>query len=87
MSDKPCGLRMTEEDLRTHLDILRITENTLQDALETFEDDPASVNYVMSKVNAVKRILDAAARDLSCTHDYLIDEMRKKNMKIRLATV
>ena len=86
MSNEPCGLRMTEEALREHLAIMDIAESSINDALETYEKDPKEISYLLNQVNAVKRIIDAACRDLHSVHDYLTDEMRRKKMKIRLAT-
>ena len=85
MSSEPCGLRLTENDIRTHLEILTIAEIALGEEIECLEEQPKDIGINLSRLAGIRRIIDAAKRDLKCTHDYLIDEMDKKGMKIRFA--
>ena len=84
MSDEPCGLRLTENDIRTHLEILTIAEIALGEEIECLaEDAPQNMAGSLSRLAGIRRIIDAAKRDLQSTHDYLMDEMDKKGMKVR----
>ncbi len=85
MSDEPCGLRMTENDIRTHLEILTIADIALSEELECLEEQPKDIGASLSRLAGIRRIIDAAKRDLQSTHDYLIDEMDKKGMKVRFS--
>lgn len=85
MSNEPCGLRLTENDIRTHLEILTIAEIALGEEIECLEEQPKDIGICLSRLAGIRRIIDAAKRDLKCTHDYLTDEMGKKGMKIRFA--
>jgi len=49
------------------------------------QNGESNITANISRLLGIKRIIDAAARDLSCTHDYLIDEMNRKGVKIRFA--
>lgn len=85
MSNEPCGLSMTENDIRMHLEILEIADRELCEEIECMESDPGELKHSISRIAGVRRIIDAAKRDLRCTHDYLMDEMRKKGMTARFA--
>lgn len=86
MSNEPCGLRLTENDIRTHLEILTIADIALSEELECLaEDAPQNMAGSLSRLAGIRRIIDAAKRDLKCTHDYLIDEMDRKGMKVSFA--
>lgn len=87
MSNEPCGLRLTENDIRMHLEILHIVDRELCEEIECLEEDQSNSNLNLKasvcRIAGVRRIIDAAKRDLQCTHDYLMDEMRKKGMTAR----
>lgn len=89
MSNEPCGLSMTENDIRIHLEILSIAECSLCEEIgcldNQMQNGESNIKANINRLLGIKRIIDAAARDLQCTHDYLMDEMNKKGMTARFA--
>jgi len=74
---------MTEEMLREHLEILAIADIAFGEEIECLEGLPEDIGASLSRLAGIRRIIDAAKRDLQSTHDYLMDEMDKKGMKVR----
>lgn len=84
---EPTGLTMTENDIRTHLEILTIAEMALIEEIECLQEgvNERDIGPIACRINGIRRIIESAARDLRVTHDFLVDEMGRKGLKVRFA--